>query len=535
MTTMGLTRRGFLVGLGAAVPAAGLIGCGDDDGESGLGLERDPPPPAPGVESEPFRLSVASGDPMHDRVVIWTRLAPEPLAPEEGFGMPNEPVPVIWEVFEDEGLTRPVRNGWTWARPELAHSVHVDVDRLQPSTTYWYRFRVGDAYTSPVGRTRTFPRPEDSPDRLRIALACCQKYRSGFYTAYAHMARMELDAVFHLGDYIYESGGDPEVPGRLPLDRDRVTDLPGFRHRYGAYRLDTDLQEAHRLHPWIATWDDHEVSNNYGGLTLAPNRRGDGDSAAIRAAGYQAWYEHMPIRTPLPDDPTFLRIYRDFHFGTLARIFVLDSRQYRTPQACDDEIGPVCDEVFDPERTMLGAEQKAWLVDGLRASTARWNVMAQQVLFGPFNLNYTFVNPDQWDGYARSRQEILDVLAEPGVNNPLVLSGDVHAAGFSVLRADAEDGESEVVGHEILTTSISSGGDAAEGVARLAPLAERAFPDVHYFEAAKRGFAVCEIRASGCDVRYHVVSTVAEPVAELSVDRAYRIRADRLTFERLDS
>ncbi|TVR03280.1 MAG: alkaline phosphatase [Deltaproteobacteria bacterium] len=534
-----MSRRGFLARLGTSVAAGSLAACGDDDtgagtdpssSGTGLDLERNPPPPAPAIEP-PFALGVASGDPLHDRVVIWTRLAPAPL--ESDWGMPAEDVPVIWEVFADEALTEPVRSGWTRARPALAHAVHVDVDGLRSDTPYWYRFRVGDDHVSPVGRTRTFPRPDASPRAFRFAMACCQKYRSGFYTAYHHLAREEdLHAVFHLGDYIYESGGEPEVPGRLPLDRERVTDLAGFRHRYGAYRLDEDLQEAHRVHPWIATWDDHEVSNNYGSLTLAPNRRGDGDPAAIRAAGYQAWYEHMPVRMPFPDDPTFLRIYRDFHFGTLARIFVLDSRQYRTPQACDDEVGPACDEIFDPERTMLGHEQKAWLVDGLRHSDSRWNIMAQQVLFGPFNLDYSIVNPDQWDGYVHARQQILDVLAEPDVHNPVVLSGDVHAAGFSVLRADAEDDRSPVIGHEILTTSISSGGDELDGIARFAPLAEVALDNVDYVEAGKRGYALCELTRNRLDVRFRVVTTVAAPTADVYVDRAYRIWAEQLTFER---
>jgi alkaline phosphatase D len=524
----GFGRRRFLDLMAAfsAKMALGSVACGGEDGDAWS----DPPPEPPEVPPDLFRLGVASGDPMSDRVVIWTRLAPEPL--EDG-GMPSDDVPVIWEVFADEQLSDRVGRGWTWAVEAWAHSVHVDVEGLEPSRTYWYRFRVGDQ-VSPVGRTRTFPAVDDSPERLRIALACCQKYRDGFYTAHDHLAMMELDAVVFLGDYIYESGNVSDVPGRLPIDTDRVTDLRGFRARYGGYRMDPALQAAHAAHPWIVTWDDHEVSNNYAGFHLSESRQDDGDGEQIRRAGYRAWFEHMPVRVPEFEDPAFIEIYRDLPFGDLARLVVLDTRQYRDPQPCDDEIGSPCEELLDGGRTILGERQRAWLTDVLRASRTQWNLLAQQVLFSPVLLEFELANPDQWDGYLDDRQAVLDLLADPGVRNPVVLSGDVHAAGFAELHADQYDPTTPRVALEILTTSISSGGDEADSLAQAAALFENASPSVHYVDALRRGFAVCEIRRDRGEVTYYAVSTVREPTAELYVAARFAFEPDTLDFRLLE-
>jgi alkaline phosphatase D len=523
-------RRSFVGTMAVALAKLGATGCGS--GGHGLELECDPAPPAPTVPDGVFQLGVASGDPLHDRVVLWTRLAPEPL---EGGGMPDVDVPVIWEVFTDEELTRPVRNGWTWARPALAHSVHVDVDGLSSERFYWYRFRIGGTQVSSVGRTRTFPRPGSSPSRMRVALACCQKYRDGYYTAHDHIAAMELDAVVFVGDYVYESGGDSDVPGRLPIDTERVTDLPGFRRRYGGYRMDPSLQASHAAHPWIVTWDDHEVSNDYAGFHLSESRQDDGDPHAMRAAGYQAWYEHMPVRIPSFEDPAFMTIYRKFPFGNLATLFILDGRQYRDPPPCDDKIVSPCEELLAGGLTKLGPDQMEWLVDSVRSSNARWNVIAQQVLFSPVLFEVNLANTDQWDGYIDDRQTVLDLMADPSVRNPMVLSGDVHAAGFGELYRDQFDPSSERVGLEVLTTSISSGGDGSsaddQGIEAFAGIAEVISDSVHYFDAARRGFAVCDYTRDGCEVTYHAVTTVLAPQADLYTAARFQIEADTLDFE----
>lgn len=523
-----IRRRTFLGGLTAAGASLGaglhLPGCERREG-------RGPPPDAPSIPAEAFQLGVASGDPLHDRVILWTRLAPEPL---EGGGMPEVDVPVIWEVFADEALTDLVADGWAWALPDFAHAVHADATGLSPNTRYWYRFRVGDQQTSPVGRTRTLPQPDAQPERLRVALASCQKYRDGFFTAYAHLARADVDLVLHLGDYIYESGGDTDVPGRLPLDTERVTDLPGFRERYSAYRLDPDLQAAHAAHPWIAVWDDHEVSNNYADLTLSERRRDDGDPKVIRAAGYQAWYEHMPIRLERPEDPLHMPIYRAFRYGRLATLAMLDTRQYRDPQPCNDQPGLACTEIFQPGRTILGNDQRAWIREVLEASEAHWNLIGQQVMFSPALLEANFVNPDQWDGYLDDRRLLLDLFGRPEVRSPLVLSGDVHAAGFFRLHADQLDANSETVAMEVLTTSIASGGDGADGIAQFAQFAEDLSDNVHYFDATRRGYAVCDLTTERCEVTFYAVTTVVQPTADLYVAARYTIDAGSLEMEELE-
>ncbi|MBX3249267.1 MAG: alkaline phosphatase D family protein [Myxococcales bacterium] len=504
----------------------GLLGCAGH--EVRLELEASPAPTPPALPPDLFRVGVASGDPLHDRVVIWTRLAPEPLRPAGG--MPDVQVPVVWEVFLDERLQRPVRNGWVYARPELAHSVHVDVDGLEPNRTYWYRFRVGDEL-GPIGRTKTFPAPDSRPSQLRLAVACCQKYRDGFYTAHDHIAATPLDAVLFLGDYIYESGNEGDVPGRAPIDLERVTDLEGFRARYGGYRMDASLQAAHAAHPWIVTWDDHEVSNDYAGTWLDEPRRRDGEPLALRAAGYQAWYEHMPVRLSLPDDPAFFDIHRSFAFGDLATLYVLDGRQHRDPPPCEEKVAPPCEELLAGGLSLLGAAQVEWLIRALRGSHGAWNLVAQPVLFSPALLELNLANRDQWDGYLDDREAILATLAAPEVEGPMVLSGDVHAAGFFDLYRDQHDRRSERVALEVLTTSISSGGDGDpdDEFAPFAGLAERALRSVHYADAMRRGFTLLEYRRDGCTVTYHAVSTVRAPVAELQV--AARFEVERRTLD----
>jgi alkaline phosphatase D len=522
-------RRRFLQ---AAAVVAGRLGVGNMGGslvaqevnESGKA------PPSPVVSEQPFRLGVASGDPLHDRVVLWTRLAIDPLG--DG-GMPDSDVPVIWEVFADEGLSRPIRHGWVWAVPEFAHSVHVDVDGLEPSTPYWYRFRVGDQWTSPVGRTKTFPHPLDSPDSFRIALACCQKYRDGFYTAYPHMAAMDLDAVLFLGDYIYESGGQTEVPGRLALDTELVSDLAGFRQRYGVYRLEETLQKAHAAHPWIVVWDDHEVSNDYGGFHFTESRvRNQGQPEDVRAAGYQAWWEHMPVRIPVFTNPAHLMIYRRFDFGDLARLCMLDTRQYRDPSPCLEKIGRPCPEVLAGGLTILGDEQRRWLFESLRGSGREWNLIGQQVLLSPVLNEIGMANIDQWDGFIDDRQALLNLFAEPTVKRPIVLSGDVHAAGFAELYADATDRKSQTVSYEILTTSIASGGDSGDKQAQFASLLEKLSPRTHYVDATTRGFAVCDFNRDRCVSTYYAVETVTKPESEIRVAARFAIDAETFGFQR---
>jgi alkaline phosphatase D len=263
----------------------------------------------------PFSLSVASGDPQPHGVVLWTRLAPHPLAEDGNGGMPPLKVPVYWEIAEDEDFGEVERRGEVFARPELAHSVHVEVRGLDPDHEYFYRFRAGSEW-SPTGRTKTAPAPGASVAELAFAFASCQMYEHGYYTAYRRMSEENLDLVVHLGDYIYEIGPNQYVAqsGNVRTHNSpEIFTLPEYRNRHALYKTDEDLQAAHAAFPWIVTWDDHEVENNYADEVSQIDSEPDQDPEVFlrrRAAAYQAYYEHMPLRrTSVPQGPD-MQLYR---------------------------------------------------------------------------------------------------------------------------------------------------------------------------------------------------------------------------------
>jgi alkaline phosphatase D len=456
-----LSRRAFLrLALSSAAVAAAGPAC---------------VPGSPRLPQWPFRLGVASGDPLAERVVIWTRLAPDPLAPGGGGGVPPEPIPVLWEVANDEAFQSVVRSGVAVADPSLAHSVHVDVNGLLPDRWYFYRFWA-DGHVSDVGRTRTFPAPDAAPALMRFASASCQSWQSGYYPAHAAIAQDDLDFVTFLGDYIYEGGISGDAV--RPHDGPRITDLAGYRNRYALYKGDSNLQAAHRACPWIVTWDDHEVANNYAGLTPEVGGIPPQDFAALRAAGYQAWYEHQPVRL-LPPKGSSFRIYRQHAFGDLASFFVLDSRQYRTDQECGGSLGVPCPGFPNPNGEMVGAAQEQWLLAGLAASSALWDVLAQQVVFAPTPLGQ-LRNFDQWDGYPLARERIVNVLRARIFRNAVVLTGDIHAAGAGWVPGDLT-AFTDPVATELVATGIASA--FPPDLAVLAELAIQALPHIDYFKA----------------------------------------------------
>ena len=529
-----IDRRTFLAGIVAAAVAAGCRGgdsgdagreSGSDGSANGEAAASDLPPLPDNLPTSLFALGVASGDPLPDSVILWTRLVADPLT--DGGGMPSAPVPVNWEVAIDEEFEDVVVQGATSAEPALAHSVHVDAGDLQPDTGYWYRFTVGDV-TSPVGRTRTAPAADAAVDRLRFAFASCQDQQEGHWTAHEHLAAEDLDLVFFLGDYIYED--DPRTdavrPGRTP----EPVDLAGYRLRHGEYRSDPRLQAAHARFPWVCTPDDHEVDNNYAGLDEEPPQDGGSGSdpeafRRRRAAAYQAYYEHLPLRIEPPRGGD-ARIHRDLAWGALARFYVLDTRQHRTDQACarPSDIGAPCSDVADPARTILGEEQEAWLGDALAGSDATWNVLAQQVVMTRLALipgTDDLFNLDQWDGYPASRQRVIDQLA--GVTNPVVITGDIHLSGLGVVTRDGSDPTTAPVATELVGTSISSSFPAAfvDAIGAIAS----ASPAIHYAEARHRGYVVVEVTPDELRADYRYVSTTAEPTAELSTGASWRVRA----------
>jgi alkaline phosphatase D len=437
----------------------------------------------------PFSLGVASGDPLPDGIVLWTRLAPQPVT---GGGMPMVPVNVQWELASDTAFRNVVQKGETVARPELGHSVHVEVSGLEPAHDYWYRFRSGNEI-SQVGRTRTAPAAGAAVDRLRFGICGCSHYETGFFTAYRRIAQEQFDFVLHTGDYIYEGradGGRGENRVRQHSG-DEIYTLVDYRNRYALYKTDPDLIAAHRSAPFIVSWDDHEVENNYAGDTDE-----NGTPAPIfllrRAAAYQAYYEHMPLRmTSWPSGP-HMRIYRRLQFGSLIDLSMLDTRQWRSDQACNDGT-KTCPASLDPARTMLGAEQEKWVFDNLATAKAQWTVLSQQVY--SFARDLVKQNPDArfnmdvWDGYPAARQRLYSRIKETKAPNPIVISGDVHVHYGADLKLDFTDPKSEIVATEFTNTSVSASGDGADVAANWEAV-RGVNPHIRY-HSARRGYIAC--------------------------------------------
>jgi alkaline phosphatase D len=496
-----ISRRRFL-GLSAA--ALAVAACSSGGGRKTAPSTPAPTstsPPVPRLSADPFTLGVSSGEPAADGFVLWTRLAPEPLA---GGGMPRADVPVRWMVGADDALRDIVAEGVEVATRAHGHAVHAVVEGLQPDRPYWYRFVVGD-YETPVARTRTFPDAAATPERLRFAVASCQNYRDGYWAAWNDVASDEdLDLVVFLGDYIYESG--TEGPARSH-DIAEVITLEQYRNRYALYRSDAHLRAAHAVAPWLITWDDHEVDNNYQGRAPEDTSATPDPTEFLerRAAAYKAWWEHMPTRVAPPTSPD-LAIYRHTDFGGLARFAVLDTRQYRDDQVCaPSDIGSLCDAARKPDFTLLGSEQERWLADTLESSDATWNVIAQQIVFSKLAFGSgegAVYNLDQWDGYPASRDRVLGLLRDGPVSNPVVLTGDIHASGVGDVKADFDDPSSAVIGTEFVGTSVSSDADALEP---LVDIAVRNNPHVKWAEAMHRGWVRCEVTADAWRAEYRFV------------------------------
>ncbi|PYM94285.1 MAG: alkaline phosphatase [Candidatus Rokuibacteriota bacterium] len=468
----------------------------------------------PKVPARPFTLGIASGYPIPTGVALWTRLAPAPLVP--GGGMPPEVVAVEWEVATDERMGQIVQRGTASAEPSFAHSVHVEVEGLEPGRWYWYRFRAGGE-ASAIGRTRTAPAANGAGDRLRFALASCQQYEQGFFTAYRHMLADDLDVIIHVGDYIYESSWGRDHVRKHGAPEPHTLD--DYRIRHALYKGDPDLQAAHAACPWVLTWDDHEVQNDYA------NDRSEHLHAPEwflqrRAAAYKAYYEHMPLRRQMVPFGPYMRIHARVSFGRLAQIHLLDDRQYRSPQPCaapgrgGANVVEDCAERLDTRLTMLGADQESWLQVGLDRSPARWNVVAQQTLMAQFDRK---LGPGQqfwtdgWDGYPAARRRLLDYLGRRKPANPVVLGGDVHSFWVTDLKPDFDDPRSPVVATEFVGTSVTSQfGRRPEDVEAL--LTEN--PHVKLANGTRRGYLRVEITPDRLRADLRTVRSVARPRAE---------------------
>lgn len=477
---------------------------------------------APAFSTDPFQLGVASGDPLPDGFVIWTRLAPEPV---EGGGMPPEVVEVTWEVAEDESFQTIVKKGKAFATPQLGHSVHVEVHGLKPHRWYWYRFHCGDA-SSRVGRARTTPGFQAAADQLRFAFASCQHYEHGHYTAYEHMVKEDLDLILHLGDYIYEYATSDR--GVRKHNSHEIESLDDYRNRLALYRTDEHLQTAHALCPWLVVWDDHEFDNNCAGDVSEEAGVETEKFLLRRANAYQAYYEMMPLRRrSLPRGP-HMRLYRRIPYGRLANFQMLDTRQYRTDQPNGDGLKPLDESQADRTATALGEQQEQWLMRDLLSSHSNWNILGQQIMMAHVDRiegEEQKFSMDQWPGYSVSRNRLIEFLRDRKVPNPIVLTGDIHNHWANDLKVDFFDEKAPVVATEFVGTSISSGGNGNEGKEKEASLkAENPF--VHFYNA-QRGYVSCTVTPKEWRTDFQVVEYVDRPGAPLETKASFVVESNQ--------
>jgi alkaline phosphatase D len=469
--------------------------------------------------TDPFTLGVASGDPTHDGVVLWTRLAPTPLAEDGMGGMPSRVVEVKWEMALDERFRHVVRRGKAYARPEEGHSVHVDVRGLLPGREYFYRFSA-EGHLSRVGRTLTAPSPWALGSGLTMAFASCSQFEHGYFTAYRRLAEDQPDLVLHLGDYQYEyKKGVYVAPGGNPRDHEgpETETLANYRQRHAQYKTDLDLQEAHAVAPWSVIWDDHELDNNWADEVYEKPETPQPNFLDRRKAAFQAYYENMPIRNK--PNGIDLQLYRRIQWGGLATFHMLDTRQYRDDQACGDGL-KTCPERLNPTRSITGAEQEKWLLDGMRRSRARWDVLGQQVFFS--QLDFTpgageRNNMDAWDGYAANRDRVVAGFRH--TRNAVVLTGDVHAAWGADIKERWDDPTSRTIGTELVSTSITSGGDGSEERPETpAILAEN--PHVKFFNN-RRGYVRTRFTAREVRADFRALDHVQRPGAPVTTKASF--------------
>ncbi|MDG5487226.1 alkaline phosphatase D family protein [Sphingomonas sp. BGYR3] len=496
-----LSRRHILRGFGGAAIAAGF-------------LPATRPALAQAVfATNPFQLGVASGDPAADGFVIWTRLAPEPM--EIGHGMPGAPVEVTWEVAEDRGFATVAQKGTAVARPEIGHSVHVELTGLKPDRPYWYRFAAGRE-RSGTGMARTTPAAGAPLARARFAVVGCQSYEAGYFTAHRRMVETSPDFVFCYGDYIYEGRGNRLRNGpdgiyenvRQHMGQE-IYSLDDYRRRYAQYKMDPDLQTAHAAAPWFVTWDDHEIDNNW-----VADVDQDGTDPRIfalrRQAAAQAYYEHMPLRAASLPVGVQMQIFRRAAYGNLLDLNLLDTRQFRSDQPCNDRWNTPCDQVNLRDAEVLGRRQHDWLMANMRGSDARWQVLAQQVMVMDLDRNPgadTVYNLDTWAGYRVPRERLLSGIKALGRRNTVILTGDEHQNYAGEVQVDGKRPANDPVAVEFVATSITSGGDGQDQRAETSAI-QAADPQLK-FHNDQRGFLLCDVTPDTWRTDYMVLDKVS--------------------------
>ena len=505
------TRRSFLGSTAAASGAAAVLGNRTAAG-------------AQATESaKVFQHGVASGDPLGDRVILWTRVS----------ARGDKPVPVRWLIATDPQLRNIVNQGLVTALAQRDHTVKLDALGLEPGRTYYYRFdALGE--DSPVGRTRTLP--ERTISRLKFAVVSCSNLPFGFFNAYARIAeREDLSAVLHLGDYFYEYApgeyGNGAELGRAHEPPNETVTLADYRIRHAQYKSDPDLQQAHQQHPWICVWDDHESTNNSwrdGAENHDPDQ-GEGDWSSRKTAAVRAYHEWLPIRDQFTSSGPF--IFRSFRFGELADLIMLDTRLHGRTRQIDERTDAAG--LADTSRTIIGADQHAWLAEQLRASVradVRWRILGQQLMFGQLlGDDGLLLNLDQWDGYPNSRKQILDQLEAERINNMVVLTGDIHTAwALDIARDPMGEGYDPASGRgslavELVTTSVTSPGPKGEPAAlreREATIVETR-PHMKYVNLREHGYLLLDIDAERTLGEYWFVDQLLERGGSEHLGAAY--------------
>jgi alkaline phosphatase D len=519
-----LRRRSVLLGGAGALGVAALASTpalARASASRGAGLAR--------PLGELFTLGVASGDPLPGGVVLWTRLAADPVAEDGLGGMAGRALPVDWQIAKDERFTRVVRSGRAWAVPESAHSVHVEAEGLAPGTEYFYRFRCGDEI-SRIGRTRTAP-PPGRLGELTMCFASCAHYGEGYFTAYRRLAEDHPELILHLGDYQYEYAAKAkDVRKVLGPETVRLAD---YRLRHGQYKTDQDLQLAHATAPWIVVFDDHEVENNWAGDVPEKSSQTPGPAfLERRKAAFQAYYENMPLRRSTKPDGSGIQLYRRLSWGSLATFHMLDTRQFRDDQACGDGTRSGCTDRLDPARSITGERQEKWIVDGFHGSHARWDVLGQQVFFSQIDLTPGAAegfNMDAWDGYKVNRDRIASAMGNSRVRNGVVLTGDVHRHWAAEIKENYGRPESKGVGTEFVTTSITSGQDGNDDP-NQAVLAEN--PHVK-FHKNRRGYVRTKFCGKELRADYRTVPFVTKPDAPVQTAASFVVEDRDPTLHRL--
>lgn len=473
----------------------------------------------------PFKLGVSSGTPSDRSVVLWTRLCPAPLL---GGGMTEDRVRLRWEIAADPAFGRIVQAGSWYCAPELAHSAHIEVQNLAADTEYFYRFMAGDE-ASPVGRTRTLPSPEARVERFRFALASCQQYEQGYFHAYRHAAADDPRLMLFVGDSIYESswGNDP-VRAHFGGEPQSLTD---YRVRHAQYRLDPDLAAMHAAVPWLVTVDDHEIDNDW---AADISEHLDPRFVERRAAALQAFFEHMPLPMGSLQAGARLNLYRSLDIGRLIRLWLLDTRQYRSPPVCTRpgmagggrQPLDACAARFDPSRSMLGLEQEAWLARGMATSEARWNVVAQPTLFSELKVldwGTPSFDMDGWDGYAAARERLLQTVRKQRLTNPLFIGGDVHCSYAADVKADFSRPDSPTLGTEVAGTSLISAGYPQAVVDQFLPMN----PHMRFGNSLEHGYLLFDVAPDETTAQIRTVASITDRNAAIRTLKHFTIEAGR--------